>query len=43
MKPKTYVTDEPPNKKPKKKHYGEGHEDLDMTQSEYEVAKSRFI
>lgn len=40
-KPKIYATDEPSNKKKKKKHYGDGHEDIDMTQLEFEVGKTR--
>lgn len=40
--PKEYTPDEAPNKKKKKRLYGDGHEDVDMTQSEFEVASSRF-
>ncbi len=41
-KQKDFATDEPPTKKYKRK-YADGHEDLDMTNSEYEVAKTRFL
>lgn len=42
-KPKSYTYKEPPNKKKKKQHYGDGHEDVDMTPSDFEVAKNRFL
>lgn len=42
-KPKTRISDEPPSKKRKKKHYGVGREDVDMTPSAFEVAKNRRL
>lgn len=42
-KPKTRVSDQPPSKKSKTKHHGDGHEDVDMTPSAFEVAKNRFF
>lgn len=32
-----------PSGKKKKRHYGEGHEDVDMTLSQFEVAKKIFV
>lgn len=31
------------NRKAKPKHYGDGHQDLDMMDSAYEIAKNRFL
>lgn len=43
-KPKSYNSDEPPKKKKKtKKNYGDGHQDVDMTESQYDVAKARHF
>lgn len=42
-KPKTRCSDQPPNKKKKTKHYGDGHEDVDMTPLAFEMAKNRFL
>lgn len=42
-KPKTFVNDEPATKKKKRKYYADGHEDLDMTDEKYEVARARFL
>ncbi|KAJ6643763.1 hypothetical protein Bhyg_08728 [Pseudolycoriella hygida] len=40
-KPKQYTSEEPPKKK-KKAYYGDGHEDVDMSESEFQTASSRF-
>ncbi len=42
-KPKAYRNEEPPNKKKKKTHYGDGREDDDMTESEFQLAKIRHM
>ncbi|KAG4074576.1 hypothetical protein HA402_004447 [Bradysia odoriphaga] len=42
-KPKNFHTDEAPSKNKKKRLYADGHEDLDMTDSNYETAKTRFL
>lgn len=42
-KKKRIVSDEPPNKKKKTKDYGDGHGDVDMSQSAYDIAKTRFL
>lgn len=42
QKPKERTNDEPQNKK-KKRAYGEGHEDLDFTPSQLELAKKNFL
>lgn len=41
-RPKTYTNDEPPKKK-QKKHYGEGREEVDMTDSQFDCAKIRHF
>lgn len=42
-KPKNFHNDEPAAKKKKKQYYADGHEDLDMTDLQYEVARARFM
>lgn len=42
-RPKSFVTDEPASKKKKRKYYADGHEDLDLTHEQFEVAKARFL
>lgn len=41
-KPKKFVTDEPPKKKKRKQYYADGHEELDLSEARFEVAKTRF-
>ncbi|KAG4074917.1 hypothetical protein HA402_009342 [Bradysia odoriphaga] len=42
-RPKEYTNDGPSNKKKQKKHYGDGREEVDMTESQFECAKIRHF
>lgn len=42
-RPKTFNNDEPSTKKKQKNRYGDGHEEVDFTDEQFEIAKGRLF